>query len=67
MLVRVWDARADYNQDQPRSVSTHRVAAMVETWVHLWVGHHFRAIEFAIDFDTTGSDTQLSVAAVVQH
>ena len=46
---------------------THRVAAMVETWVHLWVGHHFRTIALAFDFDTAGSDTQLSVAVVVQH
>ena len=55
----------DYHQDQRGSVRTHRVAAMVETWVHLSVGHHFRTIDFELDFDTGRSDTELSVAVVV--
>jgi len=45
----------------------HRVAAIVEIWMHLWVGHHFRTSVLVQDFDTAGPDTQLSAAAAVQH
>ena len=45
----------------------HRVPAIVEIWLHLWVGHHFRTDVLEQDFGIAGPDTQLSAATAVQH
>ena len=57
----------DYNQEERSSMSIDRLAAMVETWVHLLVGEYFRTSGLEFDSDTAGSGTQPPVAAVVQH
>ena len=43
----------------------HRVAVIVEIWMHLWAGYHFRTRALEPDFDTAERDTQLSAAAPV--
>ena len=48
-------------------MSIHRVAAVVEIRVHLWVGQHFRTSGFEPDSDTAEPDTQLPAAAAVEH
>ena len=43
----------------------HRLAAVVETQLHLLVGHHFHTSELDFDSGTAESGTQLSAAAAV--